>query len=362
MNRQEVLDLFDKQFPITEDEVRSKARELWLADGSPNGNDGTAYWLKAEKQLRYLRQQFSQSLLKRFVQPIIQEAAAAVEDEAKRYTSSALNVLQQELLANQQLILPEGVRFHKRIGSIDYLVIEQQPMLRTVPVDMNYHKGRYGADRYGEGASQPRNVRIALPYVVYQITLTNYQQTEFYIGFRNGPLKTLSDPLGMNILPNSHVEGTVCCPFTKSSAKNIVDAVNHIIGFYWQCEFRYCLHHNIPNLPAFKTWDAWEKASAENPLFVLQVPWHKLHYTLADLLKNVATDKLPAPPPAFQDLSSKFIRAASDILSIPMPKVEPVVDELTDAEIGRIVKYDLDQCLENIKKGIWPEGMYHAKS
>jgi hypothetical protein len=36
-------------------------------------------------------------------------------------------------------------------------------------------------------------------------------------------------------------------------------------------------------------------------------------------LKTVATDALPTPPAAFQDLSSKFIQSASEILSIKEP-------------------------------------------
>lgn len=171
-------------------------------------------------------------------------------------------------------------------------------MLRTVPVDMSYHKPKYGSSRYREGYSDTHNKRIALPYVIYQITLSGLQLQSFYIAFRR---------------PYDY--GTVCCPFTAHAHKNIVDAVNHYIGFYWQCEYRYCLHHHIPDHPAFKSWADWEKASEDNPLFMLQVPWHKMGFTMADLLKDVA-NKVPTPP-AFQDLSSKFIQAASDILTIP---------------------------------------------
>lgn len=318
MDRQELLDSITAKLDVAvaEIDIRSLANKLWTDAGSPDG-DGESYWLDAESQLlAEKRGQIAKSILNQVLMPVMQDSAASIQDEAQKYTLEAISVLQKELLENQQLVLPEGVRFHKRVGQADYLVIEQQPMVRTILVDTTYHKGKIGTSRYAEGTNGNKEFRIALPYVIYQISLSNYQLSKFNIAFRNEPLKTLKDKLGMCVLPNSHEEGSVCCPFSRHQHTNIVDAIKHIIGFYWQSQFRYCLHYNFPDDPAFKTWEAWEKASDENPLFVLKLTWPRLRYTLADYLGDAAKEQPPAPPAGFQDLSSKFIQAASNILSI----------------------------------------------
>jgi len=352
MERQELLNSITAQLDVAVDEsdIRLLANKLWLDAGSPEG-DGASFWLEAESQLLAdKREQIAKTILNRVLMPVMQESAASIQDEAQKYTQNAVAVLQKELLENQQLVLPEGVRFHKRVGKLDYLVIEQQPMVRTVLVDTSYHKGKIGASRYAEASLGAKEYRIALPYVVYQITLSDYQMAKFHIAFRTEPLKTLKDKLSLCVLPNSHAEGTVCCPFTRHNHTNIVDAVSHIIGFYWQSQYRYCLHHSFPNDPAFKTWDAWEKASEENPLFVLNLKWPELGYTLAGYLGDAAKEQPPAPPAGFQDLSSKFIRAASNILSFKeIPKPQPVV-QMTDGDVQNKVKQALDACLRRLRE------------
>jgi hypothetical protein len=342
MNRQELLDGIISQLDVSvdESEIRFLANQLWLDAGSPEG-EGTSFWLNAESQLlAEKRGQIAKSILNQVLMPVMQESAASIQDEAQKYAQSAITVLQKELLENQQLVLPEGVRFHKRVGRIDYLVIEQQPMVRTVLVDTSYHKGKIGGSRYPDASLPKKEYRIALPYVVYQITLSDYQLAKFYIAFRTEPLKTLKDKLSLCVLPNSHEEGSVCCPFTRHNYTNIVDAVNHIIGFYWQSQYRYCLHHKFPDDPAFKTWESWEKASEENPLFVLQLAWPELHFTLARFLGDVAKETPPAPPAGFQDVSSKFIQAATNILSFKeLPKPVPAMAEASSSQFD---EYDDD--------------------
>lgn len=319
MNRQELIDAIKPHLPINidENEIRSLAERLWVDAGSPSG-DGEPYWLEAESNLLELkRKQISNEILNRVLMPVLQNSAGEIQDEARKYTKNAISVLQKELLENQQFVLPEGVRFHKRIGNSDILVVEQQPMVRTILVDTAYHQNKIGASRYNELSFESRKTsqkqfRIALPYVVYYIALNYYQYGSFFIGFRNKPLNALNNELGLCVLPNSHDNGQVCCPFPNHGHKNIVDAVGYLIGTYWQSQFRYCLHHRFPKHPAFDTWEAWEQASKDNPLFVLDLNWSKLDFTMEKLLRRFES----SPSAGFQDLSSKFIQATSKILTV----------------------------------------------
>lgn len=351
MDRNEILSRIASHLNVAVDEreVRALAAELWQTDGCPSGND-EFYWLAAESHLQAGERQKVAARILQALRTPLQESSATIQEEAQRYSQSAVKVLQEEMLKQHQFVLPEGTRFHRRIGSVDYLVVEQQPMLRTILVDNQYHKPKMGSDRYGRGPGDPKQFHIALPYVVYFVALNNLQISKYMMAFRTEPLKSLKDKLYLNVLPNSHEGGTVCCSMGGHSYNNIVDAVNHYIGVYWQAQYRYCLHHHFPDHPAFKSFEAWEKESEANPLFVLHLNWRALPHTLADWLGATVTEQLPSPPAKMQELSSKFVRRASEILTLQSQSPQ----ELTPEEVQQIVKHDLDVCLEKLKKGEYP--------
>ena len=61
------------------------------------------------------------------------------------------------------------------------------------------------------------------------------------------------------------------------------------------------------------TFDAWETASKENPLFVLEnVDWKLSPTKLSNIFVNYEEPRIPY---TFQDLSSKFIHKVCQVLS-----------------------------------------------
>jgi hypothetical protein len=314
-----------QQIIIPPQEISELAKTLWEKDGSPE-SDGVVYWLKAESQLK--SRKTADYILDGVIAPEMQNLSASFQDDSQKYTKNILNVLTQELLDNQKLVLPDGVRFHRRVGTHDYLVVEQPPMVRTINVDMQYHRTGLGGTLYANGMDrrgglgESTQFRIALPYVVYQITLQDLELKNFQMGFLNKPLKTLKDELFLSPLPNTHANGTVCCPFERHCKNNIIDAINYVLGFYWQSQFRYNLHQILPSEPELKTWENWEKATLENPLFVLKTKWPKLNLTMHSILGDgIAANNNVKIPASFQDLSSKFIQSISESLVLKKPAV-----------------------------------------
>jgi len=316
MKNQKLLNNIISQLnvPIEESQIRSLANQLWIDAGSPSC-DGIKYWLDAEEQLKTLnRNAVAKTILAKVLAPVVQESVAKIQDETKLYTHNVIDVLKKDILANQQQVLPDGVRFHKKVGRYDYLVVEHKPMVRTLLVDTSYHQGKIGASRYPNDNGKSKQYRIALPYVIYQITLKDFRYFSFKIAFKTQPLKTLRDDLCLCILPNSHETGDVCCPFGNNYSNNIVDAVNDVIGYYWQSQYRYCLHKNFPDHPAFRTWENWEAESEKNPLFVLNVKWTRANFTMNSFLTDVIQNN-DSVPSGVQEISSKFLQDISKILN-----------------------------------------------
>lgn len=300
--------------PIEESQIRSLANQLWIDAGSPSC-DGIKYWIDAEKQLKTSNiKDVAETILAKVLAPVVQESVAEIQDETTFYTTKVMGVLKKDILQNQQQVLPEGVRFHKKVGRYDYLVVEHKPMVRTLLVDTSFHEGKIGATRYAIVASKSKKYRIALPYVIYQITLKDFRYYDFKIAFKTQPLKTLNDDLCLCVLPNTHSTGNVCCPFGFNYFNNIVDAVNDVIGHYWQSEYRYCLHHYFPDHPAFHTWENWEAESLKNPLFVLNVKWKRADFTMNSFLREVI-DTNDSVPAEVQKVSSTFLQNVSKILN-----------------------------------------------
>lgn len=324
---QKINNLLD--FSLTEQEIREKAHALWLADGSPNG-DGKSYWVEAEKTLLELkRKKVAEDIVKKTVSPLMQNATADMQDQIDLYSKEAMKILQEEALGQKQYILPEGTKYHKVIGSNHYLVIEQAPSVRTILVDRGYHRDHIGSHRNAYN-SDHRHYRIALPYTLYFLVVQECSEQQFLpnissfrIAYRQKPLKSLDEQLLLSILPNSQSDtyaGMVCCPFPGIAANSLVEAVDHMIGFYWQAEFRYCLHLDFPRHPSFRTWEAWESATKENPLFVLDknIQWPTMNPTMKSFLSVYGTGAGAGATPSskFQEASSKFVRAAAKILSL----------------------------------------------
>lgn len=344
MDRQKISSAISEKlnFEISETDIRELAYQLWLDDQqlfestgyhAIESSEDKFYWNLAETRLKEAKkQQITSEIMDRILNPVISEHSGLIQDETREYIQNVTRVLRQELIQSEHFVLPDGTRFHKRVGTHDCLIIEQQPMMRTVSVDTRYHNGKIGAHSYDQlghnpgysAKGGPKQYRIALPYVVYCINLINGNFQDMYITFRNTPIKSLDDDLGLCILPNTQASGRVCCPMPESNNgnKTIVEIVNPIIGQYWQTQFRYSLHGVLPNHPAMKTFEDWEKASLENPLFVLDVKWTTMTHNFSRLVAEIVAreeDEVKLPR-SLSNLSAEFMGKAAQILSLKKKK------------------------------------------
>ncbi len=166
-----------------------------------------------------------------------------------------------------------------------------------------------------------REVQLALPYVVIVTgvridargTMTFDGWTEAY--FANESLRSLTAPLCpaplLNVVGRSephHSGGAVVCmsgfghtstPGDGEPSERLHRGLAAVLGYFFESGFNEdfertgrisAFHdpHSKPADPRLATVEAWEEASAQDPSFVLQIPWLPIARTLSRSLEAVA--------------------------------------------------------------------------
>ncbi len=210
------------------------------------------------------------------------------------------------------LILPDGVKAAFTRGRTTVWVYEAPPRvycLKWVAKDSPAH--------YGPGA-QYRLVRLALPYVVLlavfapgphgQPLLSGYNECFF----RVAPLKNAADELLFPALlncskivgPDGRARSWVCSQYVNFAAlareRDLhrrlcasFEALRHCLletGFNYSSE-----HHEGTSWftesahvdPRVSTAEKWQEATAQDPLFVLEVPWLKTGLSLTQTVDAI---------------------------------------------------------------------------
>ncbi len=107
--------------------------------------------------------------------------------------------------------LPTGCRFWLRSGTMDrsVFVLEQPPSRRTIT---------YQASR--RAGSEPVSYRIALPYVVFVVSVIGEQIEGLATYFRTAAIRSLDDALLCSTLPNTSDDGVVCLGSVRRSGSS----------------------------------------------------------------------------------------------------------------------------------------------
>lgn len=210
------------------------------------------------------------------------------------------------------VVLPDGIKAVITEGPITLWVHECPPCVQRFlwiapdsPVP------------FGPGTTY-RAVRLALPYLIMLVVFAADANGNLQLSganecfFRVEPLKTLDDPLLYPALlncsrfepPDGRPLSWICTQHLKPTpamhdsdlSKRLTggfEALRHSLletGFNLSSE-----HHEYaswftesrPVDPRINTVEAWETASAENSLFVLEVPWLPTHHTVRQVAERI---------------------------------------------------------------------------
>ena len=182
--------------------------------------------------------------------------------------------------------LPAGTRFWLHAGSADrsVIVVEQEPGYRTI---------EYLANRY---ESEPVTYRLALPYVVFVVSLMADQIMSLSCFFRTAPLRSLDDQLLAATMPNTDVSGVVCLGTVRVSGASLGERIEGLIAAFWGSRFNADIRrHPLPFSGGLRAWAA---RSRRDRLVALSFGFDPLGQSLRQVIAwsgGIALDDLPAP-------------------------------------------------------------------
>jgi hypothetical protein len=200
--------------------------------------------------------------------------------------------------------IPPGVRFLIHREPATLVVLEEPPQVRVLRWISDISDGPFGDN------ADYRTVRLAFPYIVIlAVFMAGTLTTKAQCFYRTAPLSGKGDRLFFPNIYNVDQRDDMLCWLCLRKLDGIVRTdswnakVQAIRNHFWGATF-----NRSATLDRHKSYwwrmkgidsrisslEAWEQASAENPLFPLAVPWTQLDVTLGQVMDTML-NKLVAP-------------------------------------------------------------------
>lgn len=226
-------------------------------------------------------------------------------------------------------ILPVGCRALGRNADGDTFVVEQTPQVRTLtfcgPASISglpepttprpaLRAGMTAQEQRetnialamwnGTNHPKPAQYRVALPYCIFTFEIhKNGAMGTVSLNYRKAPLAADDIALFDCNLPNVH-DSRICIGDAARIPTSLPVSVRiaRYIESFWSSQFNVDLTDQFREaaaaIPSVATFTAWAAATAENPLFVLNVPWpqaYSRHCRLAGVEESAANVRNPTP-------------------------------------------------------------------
>jgi len=307
------------------EDIANHARVLWEEAGKPEAVHMTSFWFRAEQEIK---DKMTHHIIKNVISPQIQDAVAQIKTESCVYSNECAKYFSDNDLMDRQMVVPDGVRLLREQDNHTWIIFEDSPKVRTILVDMAFNNNYIGEVSYDKRDLVFPNrqlLRLAFPYVIYGFRLRKGYESfkektyveDFRYWFRTSPLKSIKDKVLISHLPNTEYCGLPCIRFDEDLGETLTDQIKNVIRIFWSTEFNYRLHTYTPSDTRLKSFQAWEAASKENPLFVLTAGW--LNDPNYECKAFRFSKRVFAPYN-----SSSFVNRTADILDLkqiePLPK------------------------------------------
>jgi hypothetical protein len=193
-----------------------------------------------------------------------------------------ISALAPRWLLEQLPLLPPGTRWTIVRGPSLIIAVEHQSQVRVVS---------WGEKALDEPGSYRRS-RLAFPYVIYLLLFHHGSFEEMRLFYRTAPLASEHDALCMPNLWNISASETpiakcrVCLRGRPALYDLTVAAqAQAAIEFFWSTGFNLdiesnCFRRAAPLDSRIATIEAWERATASDPLFPLAVRWEEAGLSL----------------------------------------------------------------------------------
>jgi len=173
-------------------------------------------------------------------------------------------------------ILPTGCRLFQQVGDRSVFVIEQVPQVRHLT---------------WIGMQAGNAWKLAFPYVVFIVVLRGEAVAtgECKVFYRKSPLGNGDEGLLRTNLCNVYQDGRICTGNFRVAGTTTAQKAEGFVSGFWGSAFNadlsdYNFRPAARSIPQVSSLAEWQKASEENPLFVLSASWLPFEGgTLADV-------------------------------------------------------------------------------
>ncbi len=276
--------------------------------------------------------------------------------ESKQVRASSLIPEQGKLV-----LLPPSCCFHYAEDDREVFVIQDDPAVRTVYWHTTrddqgtgvyermrqrlieqclHHVWGETAEAFEKRLHKQVVFRLSFPYMLRFYLFVAGQHDRATMWFRPAPLTSDRDELFIPNLPNRNNEGVLCITDASRNIRTRDSAASTIMKIekefwlspwtdHWTESFvRYA--GRVPDLAS--PWE-WERASAINPLFSLQVPWSSEERTVAQEVRRLLAVRVQEDHPGrVFGYFEQRIRAADPWDSQP-EKAKEVAIEVSGARV-----------------------------
>ena len=192
-------------------------------------------------------------------------------------------------------VLPPGTRLALARGPSLVMAIEQAPQVRRV----EWRPGTLKEAAGEAGAAGRRPVALATPYVLHLVRFFRETFEEMRVYYRTATLQAEGDPLSLPNLWNvqaaeSPLARCRACVRGRPALEGLALGAQAVaaIEFFWAAGFNLDVEDNCfeqaRRLDArVASLEAWEAATASDPLFVLQVPWAPAGLTIRQAMEHL---------------------------------------------------------------------------
>lgn len=223
--------------------------------------------------------------------PKIRKKTMFTEDYASRF------------FPNSTEIIPPNCRYIEKVHKGNIVIIEEPPAFRTIEASFDIDdeiyrlqdRGKieeYGYENYTRNHGAPYKFTLAFPYVIFLFYISDYNELnvgEVYL--RVQQMSGLSDYLLKAPMFNISDNQSICLGDSASGQRrSLLEAIQKTIMVFWSAEFNMDYNYNYQayrDVSQINTYLEWQYLSKENPMFIYDVDWINMPYTIGEAIKRV---------------------------------------------------------------------------
>jgi hypothetical protein len=255
--------------------------------------------------------------------------------------------------------MPDYTRLYYRKGKTEIIVQEFPPQTRLMKFKGALCKRDNSSSKLDKNVmDQTFNYSLSLPYVIFIFKFVDGVYSTVCCAFSDRPLKKLEETPFKPYLSNLDSNLKVCLgkAFNKDKLvrNDLVQQCSFILDHFWHSVYSdEWSHHfwdsknHFSDDDRMKSVEAWEEASEDNPLFVVEdVDWPKYkEENFGDMIVRLIEgdkDNSSLQLEIFDEITNEFLDEVKDTLEGNLDRVEERLN--TNAE--KLIAKDLTEILE----------------